>query len=103
MLRYIRHHKDCTESEILKRFVNCGGSCVLINLCVTDYLLAIKPVGMYTNFRDGERATSHDYRYWVTPEGQEFLDNRFDRMWQWMVPTMISVLALAVAVLDAVL
>lgn len=103
MLRYIRRHKDCTEAEILKRFVKDGGSYVLINLCITDYLLAIRPDGSYTNFKDGEHVTSHDYRYWVTPKGQEFLDNRFDRMWQWVVPTVISVLALAVAVLDVVL
>ena len=103
MLRYIRRHKDCTEAEILKRFVKDGGGYVLINLCITDYLLAVRPDGSYTNFKDGKLVTSHDYRYWVTPKGQEFLDNRFDRMWQWMVPTVISVLALAVSVLDAVL
>lgn len=103
MLWYIRLHKNCTEADILERFVKDGGSYVLINLCVTDYLLAIRPDGSYTNFKDGEYVTSYDYRYWVTPKGQEFLDNRFDRMWQWIVPTVISVLALAVSVLDAIL
>lgn len=102
MLRYIRRHKDCTEADILERFGDDSGSFPLINLCITDYLVAIKPDGSYTTFKDGEFSTAYNYRYWVTPKGVEFLDNRFDRMWQWIVPTVISVAALIVATLDVV-
>lgn len=99
MLWYIRLHKSCTEEEILKNFGDASGSYPLINLCLTDYLLAIRPDNSYTNFQDGNFVTSCNYRYWLTPKGEEFLDNRFDRLWQWAIPTVISVIALLVSVL----
>lgn len=99
MLRYIRWHKNAIEQDIRKHFGDDFCNSVLINLCLTDYLIAIKPDGTYTNFKDGKCTTAYNYKYWVTPKGQEFLDNRFDRLWQWAIPTLISVAALIASLL----
>ena len=99
LLWYIRLHKDCTEEQLLQKFGYDSGSYILINLCLTDYLLAIRPDNSYTNFKDGNFVTAYNYRYWLTPKGEEYLDNRFDRLWQWSIPTLISVAALVVSAL----
>ena len=102
ILRYIRRHPDNTERQILKRFGAKAEGLTLIQMCLAGYLVACKPDGSYTNFRDGDFQSSGDYRYWVSSKGRRVLDDRFDRLWQWSIPTIIATLALIVSVFSAI-
>lgn len=101
ILRYIRWHRANTEYKIQKKFGENANSLFLVNLCKAGYLVAIRPDGRYTDFRDGTLKTASDFSYWVSPKGEKLLDDRFDRMWQWAIPTAISIVALAISVLSA--
>lgn len=101
-LRYIKWHKNCTEGKIIDRFHDSSYSMELINMCLAGYLVATRPDGTHTDFRDGKYNTAYNFRYWVTPKGRKVLDDRFDRLWQWSVPTLISVAALIISIISAI-
>lgn len=100
LLRYIRHRKDCTQQAIAQKFGEDAGGYQLINLCKAGYLVATRPDGSYTMFQDGDLRLSYDFTFWATPKAEKVLDDRFDRLWQWCVPTIISVAALIVSILS---
>lgn len=100
LLRYIRHHKDCTQQDIAQKFGSDAGGYQLINLCKAGYLVATRPDGSYTMFQDGDLHLSYDFTFWATPKTEKVLDDRFDRLWQWCIPTTISVIALIVSALS---
>lgn len=100
LLRYIRHHKDCTLQDIAQKFGSDAGGYQLINLCKAGYLVATRPDGSYTMFQKDDLYLSCDFTFWATPKAEKVLDDRFDRLWQWCVPTIISIAALIVSVLS---
>lgn len=100
LLRYIRHHKDCTQKDIENKFGEDTASYQLIDLCKARYLVATRPDGSYTMFQDGNMYLSPDFTFWASPKAEQVLDERFDRLWQWCIPTIISVAALIVSLLS---
>ena len=100
LLRYIRHHQNCTQKEIKNKFGEEAANYQLINLCKAGYLVATMPDGSYTMFLDGNMYLSYDFTFWASPKAEQVLDDRFDRLWQWCIPTTISVIALIVSALS---
>ena len=98
LLRYIKRHPYDRLSDIQKKFGESADSTLIINLCLADYLIAIKNDGTYTNFKDGNFVLFSDETFWISPKGKQVLDDRFDRLWQWSIPTIISVAALIISI-----
>ena len=101
LLRYIRCHKSKTLYDIQKKFGEDADIMLIIGLCQCNYLVAIKENGKYTVFSDKAEIIENTETFWVTPKGKKILDDRFDRLWQWSIPTIISVVALIVSILSA--
>lgn len=98
ILRYIRWHKNSTVDEIQRKFGESADTFLLINLCLSDYIVAVKKDGTYTNYQNKtERVIDGSERFWVSPKGRKLLDDRFDRLWQWSVPVTISTIALIIS------
>lgn len=102
ILRYIRWHRNSSIYKIQKKFGEDADTKLLINMCIASYLVCIRPDGSYTTFSDSEsHVIESTETFWVTPKGRKILDDRFDRFWQWSIPTVISVVALVVSILSA--
>lgn len=99
VLRYIKWHPQNTLEELQKKF---DESQLFINLCLTDYLVCTHPDGTYTSFKNDE--VWHTYandNFWISPKGRKILEDHFDRLWQWAIPTIISTVALIISILSA--
>ena len=99
LLRYIKWHPYDCLSDILKKFGESVDSMMIINLCLADYLIAQKKDGTYTNFKDNNLDLFSDDTFTISRKGKQFLDDRFDRFWQWSIPTIISVAALIISIM----
>lgn len=99
ILRYIRWHKNVTLDDIQAKFGEDADSFVLVRMCKAGYLLAIKDDGAITDYNEQSDfgIITGKEKFWVSPKGKKVLDDRFDRLWQWFVPTLISVAALIIS------
>lgn len=98
LLRYVKWHPKETLSSINRKFGTDGTNMLLINMCMADYLVCTHPDGTHTDFKDGPPWDSYgDDLFWISPKGRRILEDRFDRLWQWSIPTIISVAALVVS------
>lgn len=70
----------------------------LVLLCLTGYLTCQKPGRLPTDFRDGKFLVAPEDTFWASPKTEQFLEERFQRKWQWIVPTTISALALILSI-----
>lgn len=101
LIRYIKWHKNATLYTLQKKFKDDADTYILINLCRANYLTAILPDGKYSHFdADDMHIITTRERFWLTPKGRKILDDRFDRLWQWSIPVLISVAALVFSVLS---
>ena len=103
ILRYIKYHPKNQEQILLKKFRRYISGQLLINMCIDGYLVAEKPDGTYAEFQQKPYHTEGSYRYALTAKGRKILDDRFDRLWQWSIPTLISVAALIISIISAIL
>lgn len=100
VLRYIRWHPKKNLNDIQRRLGEKADSLLLINLCMADYLVCTAEDGTYPDFRDrASRWLTGRETFWVSPKGKKILEDRFDRLWQWSIPVLISVAALIISAL----
>ena len=99
-MRYIKWHPKNTLADLRTRF---GEDQILINLCIADYLVCTHPDGRLTNFKnESVWDTYAEDNFWISPKGRLVLEERFDRLWQWAIPTAISVAALIISILSSI-
>lgn len=102
ILRYIKWHPNNTLAQMQKKLGNVADSMSLIHLCITGYLVCKHPDGSLTAFTDkSEWITYAEDNFWISPKGKKVLEDRFDRIWQWAIPTIISIAALIISLLSA--
>ncbi|MCI8525757.1 MAG: hypothetical protein HFF17_07520 [Oscillospiraceae bacterium] len=102
ILRYIKRHPSKTLKELQEKFGDAADSMTMINLCISDYLVCTHPDGTMTAFKSmQEWKTYAEDKFWVSPKGKKLLEDRFDRLWQWCIPTLISIAALIVSIMSA--
>ena len=102
ILRYIRWHPQNTLAEIQEKLGEDANGMTLINLCSAGYLVCTHPDGSRTMFKDrAEWTTYAEDTFWISPKGRKILEDRFDRVWQWAIPILISTAALIISVLSA--
>ena len=100
LLRYIKWHPKQTLENIQRKFDDNGTGMLLINMCRADYLVCTHPDGTHTDFKDNSPWQSFGGDlFWISPKGKKLLEDYFDRLWQWSIPTIISVAALIVSCL----
>lgn len=103
ILRYIRWHPQNRLQDIRNQFGGNDVDMTLMNLCITDYLVCQRSDGSLTMFKDKEDwITDGTDSFWISPKGRKVLEDRFDRLWQWAIPTLISVAALIISLISAI-
>lgn len=103
ILRYIKWHRNKTLGDLLNKFDKDGLTMLFINLCQADYLICEHPDGSRENYKNSIPYNSEDGdTFWISPKGNKLLEDRFDRLWQWSIPTLISVAALIMSILSAI-
>ena len=98
MLSFIRRHPNSTFETIQKKFKRIDFM-DLVNLSLTGYLICTRVNHTYTNFSDGNFKINTLDRFWASPKTDQYLEERFHRRWQWIVPTVISGLALIMSII----
>lgn len=100
ILRYIKRHPGNTLQKMQEKFGDSADAMTFINLCMADYLVCKHPVGSLTAFKSpSEWKLFGEDNFWISPKGKKVLEDHFDRLWQWSIPTVISVISLVVSVL----
>lgn len=100
ILRYIKRHPQSDLDCIHKKLGDVD--MMIINLCQADYICCTRSDGSFTNFKTEKPWCLYaNDRFWLTAKGNKILEDRFDRLWQWCIPTAISVIALIVSVISA--
>lgn len=97
ILKFILRHQNCTFKALQGRFKGLDFM-DLVLLCASGYLLCTRPGQLPTDFRDGKFFVSPEDTFWASPKTEQFLEERFQRKWQWIVPTTISALALVLSI-----
>ena len=65
------------------------------------YIVTQNEKGEWVDFDELGAHSSKDFRSYCSPRGNEFLEKRVFNFWKWIIPTIISTLALIVSVLSA--
>lgn len=102
LLRYILHHENVTFEEIKNKFPKLDYM-DLVLLCLSGYLLCTKPGELPTDFRDGNFTVSTNDQFWASPKATQLIEERRQRRWQWIVPTIISALALILSAIALII
>ena len=102
ILKYIKKNPKVTRAELKAKYDNADDS-IMLYLCVKSYLVCMHPNGEPSTFSMGEpRIYYPDDYFWLTPKAKAFLEINSSRKWQWLIPTIISLLALTISVLSAI-
>lgn len=107
ILRYIYKSGDkgARWQTLQEKFGEKANIFFLEELTNAEYTVTQKPDGSYIRFEDGFPGWNHadhgDFRSFTVSKGNKLIEDRFDRMWQWAIPVLISVAALIVSVLGS--
>lgn len=99
LLKFILHHQNCTLADIQKTFKNDVDEMELVNLGLTDYLVCTRSNGQPTQFKDGDFAMEPDSKFWASPKTVKLLEDRRREWLQWVVPNVISTIALILSLI----
>lgn len=100
ILRYIKWHPKAALQDIHNK-LGKDIDMQLINLCQSDYVACTRADGSFTSFKTDPPWHSYSSdKFWLTPKGKKVLEDRFDRLWQWCIPTIISFIALAISIIS---
>lgn len=89
LLKFIMKHPSITFEELQLKFKEIDFM-ELVLLCLTDYLVCTKPGNLPTNFSDGRFVVAPTDEFWASPKTEQLLEERFQRRWQWIVPTVFQ-------------
>lgn len=102
ILRFIGKHKNITYKDLKEKFHKLDYM-ELVCLCLSGYLVCTKPGPALTDFRNGIFIVNPEDMFWASPKTEQLLEERFQRQWQWIVPTVISALALIISAVALIL
>ena len=102
VLKFIHAHENCTFSEIESKFQSIDFM-ELVNLSLTGYLLCTRPDELPTQFQDGNFSVPPDARFWATPVTTELIERRRREWLQWVIPNVISGVALILSIITLLL
>lgn len=102
ILRFINKHQNITYKDLKQKFEKLDYM-DLVYLCLCGYLVCTKPGPALTDFRTGIFIVNPEDMFWASPKTEQLLEERFQRRWQWIVPTVISALALTISAVALIL
>ena len=100
VMRFIKRQGGCSVIAVYKKF--SGESTQLLKDLTKAGYLVYKNVDGTVRHADSPFNAKAEDSVFLSPKGNKYLEDRFDRLWQWLVPTLISVTALAISILNAV-
>ena len=102
ILKTIKKNPKVTRAELREKYDNADDS-IMLYLCAKDYLVCIHPNGSVSTFYIREPRFYHpNDTFWLTPKGKAFLEANSSKNLQWLIPTIISVIALLISILSAI-
>lgn len=102
LLKFICRHENCTFAQIKSAFPNMDFM-ELVNLSLTDYLLCTRQGKVPTQFRDGNFIIADADRFWASPKAEQLLQERRRSWLQWVIPNVISGIALILSIITLLL
>lgn len=106
VLRYInrRGERGARWGAIEKRFgEDTANPYLLANLSEELFTVTKNENGNWVNFDPWNMVSKHSYVSFCTPKGKKLLQDRSFDFWKWVIPTLISVLALAISAITFLL
>ena len=105
IMRYIRRHKGVTEEELVRRFGEDGTSQLLINFSISGYTIAQNEGGKYFVYKEDKLPweSRPETRWYLTAKGNVVVETENQRRIYWIVPLIISILALAISAITLAL
>lgn len=104
VLWFIYHRKDKGASwiELQKKFNSAANIFFLESLSREEYTVTKNQIGEWINFNEYESSRCANFRSYCTAKGNELLESRKFNFWKWTIPTLVSIIALAVSIISAV-
>lgn len=102
VLKFIHRNKDCTFKKIKSKFADID-SMELVLLALTDYVLCLRLGKIPTQFLDGDFSVSDSDQFWATPNATKLLEDRKQEWLQWVIPNVISGIALILSIIALLL
>lgn len=101
ILRYIKRcgEKGASWDNIQKRFGEDTANIFLLeSLSKELYTVTQDRSGKWLDFTN-ENPIIYGFRSFITPKGNELLEQKYFSFWKWAIPTIISVAALIVSII----
>lgn len=99
ILKFILKNQNCTFTEIKQKFGKDADEMELVNLGLMGYIVCTRPDNRPTKFQDGNWVVSSGDRFWASPKTTQLIENRRREWLQWVIPNVISGLALVLSIL----
>lgn len=96
ILKYIKRNKCVSEQNLIDNFGDI--SFLLIDLSKEGYTIAQNENGNWYSFDTIPYHTNPQFKYYVTPKGNELIEQRKFNFWKWSIPTFISILSLVISI-----
>lgn len=103
LLKFILKHENCKFSEIQSVFKEDADPMELVNLGLTDYVVCTRSNGTLTQFKDGVFTVGADDCFWASPKAVQLLEERRRAWIQWVIPNVISGIALILSIITLLL
>lgn len=89
--------------ELQRKYKDAADSALLAEFTRELYTVSTDKDGRYLSFgKDWDHVILPGFRSYITPKGLELIETRCFAFWRWVIPTLVSVAALAVSVLGAI-
>lgn len=100
ILRCIKHSrgKGVSWGTLQKRYGEDAANPFLLEDMSKELYTATKDCdGKWINFEEWDRVSDYRFRSYSTPKGNELIERRCFDFWKWIIPTLISVVALVIS------
>ena len=100
VMKFIKRRDGCSVIAVYEKF--SGESTQLLKDLSKAGYLVYKNVDETVRRADSPFNAKAEDSVFLSPKGNKYLEDRFDRLWQWAIPTGISILALVISIVSAV-
>lgn len=99
ILKYIYRSGDRGVSweQLRSKYGDKAPVSLLVNLDIAEYTVTKDQNGNWIYDKDKFRSTHGTFRSFCTSKGNELIETRCFNFWKWIIPTIISIVALVVS------
>ncbi len=101
VLRYIqrRGERGVKFEKLRNKFGYDSNSFLLQNFIIEFYVIAQDSQGNWINKDECPPIIESDFRFYSTSKANELIETRIFNFWKWVIPTLISIVALVVSII----